>query len=106
MDNTEYMDCYVEGKTFYSEGFINGYNDILYGENENIDISPADIKNLKSIGYRDGCIHGEYCKMIGQGMAISREQLIASIDKAYSHSFDTYYKAIYNIEDTREKGSK
>lgn len=75
----------------YAEGFKKGYTYVLYeSEPESREEKQLDKSDLESIGYHDGYNYGEYLELTGQTMSISREQLIAEIDKRHTKALKTY----------------
>lgn len=71
----------------FSQGFQKGYDYVLYdSEPENREVPKVSYNDFYSLGYKKGFEYAEYCELTFQTMSISREQLIAIIDKAFTRT--------------------
>lgn len=73
----------------FSQGFQKGYDYVLYdSEPENREVPSVSHNDFYSLGYKKGFEYAEYCELTFQTMSVSREQLIAIIDKAFTRVMD------------------
>ena len=85
-------------KMQYEVAFKNGYSNVLYSDEEHLDIPTVDYTRFDSIGYYDGFNYGDYCVKVGMQWDIKPDNLIAQIDKCFTQALKKYDKAINKEE--------
>lgn len=79
----------IQDQLIYNEAFKKGLHYVLFESNINNRKTPSiNLSDLESIGYSDGFQYGEICEITSQTMSIKNEQLLAIMDKNFTHAIE------------------
>lgn len=76
-------------KMEYEMAFKNGYSYVLYNDDvESLSEPSVNYGSFQSIGYYDGFQYGDYCVRVGLRFDIKPDNLVAQMDKTFTHALE------------------